>query len=111
MFVHMAVLTPREDQLSALLDSMRVMGEPADEHPGLRQHLICVDRGSGRAVGITVWDREEDWAGSIAEGRAAVEAAGFDMHAILADGDAFRLDVVDAVDLIAGVRIRGGAPA
>ncbi len=102
MFVHMAVLTPNEGQEGALLGSMRAMGAPADEHPGLRQHLICRDRATGRFVGITIWDREEDQAQAIAAGRAAQEAGGFDMDAILAAGDGFRLDVIDAVDRIGG---------
>jgi heme-degrading monooxygenase HmoA len=56
--VHLAVLTPREGRADDLLASMRVMGEPADRHPGLRRHLIGRDRQTGRIVGITVWDSE-----------------------------------------------------
>ena len=106
MFVHMAVLTANEGQEEPLLGSMRAMGAPADEHPGLRQHLICRDRETGRFVGITVWDREEEWADAIAAGREAQEAGGFDMDAILSAGDGFRLDVIDAVDRIGGLVVR-----
>ena len=107
MFVHMAVLTPNQGQEDALLGSMRAMGEPADRHPGLRQHLICRDRGTGRFVGITVWDREEDWAEAIAAGREAQAAGGFDMDSILNEGDGFRLDVIDAVDHPGDVEFHG----
>jgi hypothetical protein len=84
------------------------MGRPADDHPGLRQHLICRDRETGRFVGITVWDREEDWAEAAAAGREAQAADGFDMDAILAGADGFRLDVIDAIDRPAGLRQTGG---
>jgi heme-degrading monooxygenase HmoA len=108
MMIHMAVLTPNEGQEQALLDSMRALGGPADAHLGLRQHFIGRDPQSGRLVGITVWDRAEDWAEAIAAGREAQAAGGFDMEAILAGGDAIRLDVIDVVDRVGGVELRGG---
>jgi heme-degrading monooxygenase HmoA len=108
--VHMAVLTPREGRVEDLLASMRVMGEPADRHRGLRQHLIGRDRGTGRLVGITVWDSENDWSEAVGEGRAAIAQSRFDMDAILETGDAFVLDVVDVLDRSAGVQSRGELP-
>ena len=107
MLIHMAVLTPNEGQEEALLDSMRAMGGPADAHPGLRQHFIGRDTRSGRLVGITVWDRSEDWEEAIAEGREAQAAGPFDMDAILAGADGFLLDVIDVVDRFGGVEGRG----
>jgi len=108
--VHLAVLTPREGRDGDLLASMRAMGEPADRHPGLRQHLIGRDRQTGRIVGITVWDSEDDWTQAVTEGRANLAQSGFDMDAILETGDAFVLDVVDVVDRLAGVQYRGDLP-
>ena len=70
--VHLAVLTPREGRAEDLLASMRVMGGPADRHPGLRQHLIGRDRRHGRLVGITVWDSEDDWNEAVRRARAAL---------------------------------------
>lgn len=101
--IHMAVLTPNEGQEQPLLDSMRAMGGPADAHPGLRQHFIGCDPQNGRFVGITVWDRSEDWAEAIAAGREAQAAGGFAMEAILAGVDGFLLDVIDVVDHVGGV--------
>ena len=108
--VHLAVLTPREGRAEDLLASMRVMGDPADRHPGLRQHLIGRDRGTGRIVGITVWDSEDDWTEAVTEGRANVAQSEFDMDAILETGDAFVLDVVDILDRPGGVESRGELP-
>jgi heme-degrading monooxygenase HmoA len=89
---------------------MRVMGGPADRHPGLRQHLIGRDRDTGRLIGITVWDSEDDWNEAVQEGRAALGASEFDMEAILEDGAVFVLDVVDLVDPAGGVDSRGALP-
>jgi len=108
MFVHMAVLTARDGREDEVLESMRAMGRPADGHAGLRQHLICRDRATGRLVGITVWDREEDWADAVAAGREAQAAGGFDMDAILAGAEGFRLEVIDVVDRPAGLRRKDG---
>jgi hypothetical protein len=57
------------------------MGEPADRHPGLRQHLIGRDRQTGRLVGIT----------------SGVGGT---------TGRRFVLDAVDVVDRSAGVEHR-----
>jgi hypothetical protein len=65
-------------------------GERADAHPGLGQHLICHDRQTGRLVGITFGDREEDRIEAVASGREAQAAGGFDTDVILADGDGYR---------------------
>jgi hypothetical protein len=108
--VHLAVLTPREGRAEDLLASMRVMGGPADRHPRLRQHLIGRDRQSGRLIGITVWNSEDDWNEAVAEGRAAMAESNFDMEAILEDGDVFVLDVVDLIDPAGGVESRGTLP-
>ena len=107
MLIHMAVLTPNEGHEQALLDSMRALGGPADAHPGLRQHFIGRDPRSGRFVGITVWDRSEDWEESIAAGREAQAAGAFDMDAILAGADGFLLDMIDVVDHADGIELRG----
>ena len=90
--VHLAVLTPREGRADDLLASMRVMGGPADRHPGLRQHVIGRDRKSGRLVGITVWDSEGAWSEAVQQGRQAMAEADFDMEAILSQARA--LDAV-----------------
>jgi hypothetical protein len=82
-----------------LLASMRVMGEPANRHPGLRQHIIARDRQTGRIVGITVWNSEDDWTEAVTQGRSDLA------------GDAFVLDVVDVVDRPAGVESRGELPS
>ncbi len=109
--VHLAVLTPREGRAEDLLASMRLMGEPADRHPGLSQHVIGRDRETGRLVGITVWNAEEDWMEAAGQGRAAMAQSAFDMDAILETGDAFVLDVVDVVDRPAHVESRGELPS
>ncbi len=106
--VHVAVLTPREGREDELLRSMRVMGGPADRHPGLRQHVIGRDRQSSRFVGITVWESEEAWSEAVGEGRRAVAAAGFDMDAILESADVLMLDPLDFVDRPGGVELRQG---
>jgi hypothetical protein len=108
--VHLAVLTPREGRAEDVLASMRVMGGPADRHPRLRQHLIGRDRQTGRLIGVTVWDSEDDWNEAVTDGRAAMAGSDFDMDAILEDGDVFVLDVVDLVDPAAGVDSRGTLP-
>ena len=108
--VHLAVLTPREGRAEDLLGSMRVMGGPAERHPGLRQHLIGRDRRTGRLVGITIWASEADWTEAVNEGRANLAESDLDMDAILETGDAFVLEVVDVVDRPAGVESRGELP-
>jgi heme-degrading monooxygenase HmoA len=63
--------TVRPERLDEFVRSLRESLVPAAERQqGYREFLLLTDRGSGRVVGLTLWETEQDL-------RASEEAAGY----------------------------------
>ena len=59
MFVHLAIHHPKPEHVDDLLASMRRVDQEAQGSPGLIQIGAWRDQGSGRLVGLALWESAE----------------------------------------------------
>jgi|1185.fasta_scaffold1215102_2 heme-degrading monooxygenase HmoA len=60
------VSTYHSDDADKLLTGLRSVAEPLRQIDGFAEALFLVDRGSGKALSITLWDSEAAMAASVA---------------------------------------------
>ena len=79
MYAHLAVHFPKPEHAADLLASMHRVDAAAAGAPGLVQFGVWRDEGSGRLVGLALWEPAEAFAASAEQIFAVVEDDPFDL--------------------------------
>jgi heme-degrading monooxygenase HmoA len=73
MIVDLSVHTPKPEHVEDLAASMRRFGAAAAGQPGLREGHTRRGDGSGKLVGLAIWESREGCEGGVRSMRTAVE--------------------------------------
>jgi heme-degrading monooxygenase HmoA len=73
MIVHIAIHTPTPEGVEPLIASMQRFAAAGRTQPGLQGVHTMRDQGSGKLLGIAIWESREAFENGVAAMRAAVE--------------------------------------
>jgi heme-degrading monooxygenase HmoA len=73
MIVHVAIHTPTPEGVEPLVASMQRFAEAGRTQPGLQEVHTMRDAGSGRLLGLAIWESREAFESGVQAMRAVVE--------------------------------------
>lgn len=73
MIVHLAIHTPRPEGVEPLIGSMRLFAAAGRKQPGLQEVHTMRDAGSGKLLGLAIWESKEAFERGVVAMRAAVQ--------------------------------------
>jgi heme-degrading monooxygenase HmoA len=79
MFIHLAIHHPKPEHADDLLASMHRVDAAAQGAPGLIQIGAWRDQGTGRLIGLAVWESAEAFEASVGQIFEVVADAPFDL--------------------------------